>query len=184
VAGLAFTPDGQRLACDLVLRNLAGKELSKGECAKDVPPCMHVAFSPDGQRLASVHFSGGLGQERHAICLWNVTANNKLRLAATLKQPKAQKSAYEESLYYLTFSLDGRMLATREPDDSTVVWETMSGNERLRLDTKGIAVAFAPDASQHNCVSNGTTPSLGCAAGAFFCDTVAFWSNEMIKIRN
>jgi WD40 repeat protein len=150
---LAFAPDGQKLviatanrACDLVLRDLAGKELSTGESEKDVPRCMHVAFSPDGKRLASVHFNDDMTRARHAICLWNVTADNKLRLSATLKkEPERSRFHYRKSLYYLTFSPNGSMLATREPDDSTVVWDTTSGKERLRLNTKGMAVAFTPD---------------------------------------
>jgi dipeptidyl aminopeptidase/acylaminoacyl peptidase len=140
---LAFAPDGQRLACDLVLADLKGKELAKGEVDKDIPPCMHVAFSLDGKWLASVHDDGNLCS-RHAICLWTVTADAKLRLAAILKLTKDQRLA-QKSIYYLTFSQDSRKLATRERDDSTIVWETASGKELLRLDTKGLAVAFSPD---------------------------------------
>ncbi len=145
VTGLAFSPDGQRLACDLVLRDLAGKEVAAGEVDKDFPRCMHVAFSPDGKWLASVHFDDGLIHARHAICLWNVTADNKLHRAATLQLTKDVHPDYRESLYYLTFSPDSSMLATREPDDTTRVWETASGKERMRLATQGLAVAFAPD---------------------------------------
>jgi hypothetical protein len=145
VTSLAFSPDGQRLACDLVLRDLAGKEVAAGEVDKDFPRCMHVAFSPDGKWLASVHFDDGLIQARHAFCFWNVTADNKPHRTATLQLTKDVHPDYRESLYYLTFSPDSRMLATREPDDTTIVWETASGKERLRLATQGLAVAFAPD---------------------------------------
>jgi WD40 repeat protein len=143
VTSLAFSADGQRLACSLVLRDLSGKEVATGEVDNDIPPCMHVAFSPDGKWLASVHDDGNLCS-RHAICLWTVTADNKLRPAATLKLTKDKRLA-RKSMYFLTFSPDSRMLATREPDDSTIIWETASGKERLRLATQGLAVAFAPD---------------------------------------
>jgi hypothetical protein len=141
--GLAFTPDSQRLACDFVLRDLTGKELAKGE-ADEFFPCMYIAFSPDGKRLASVHFDDGQIQARHAIYLWDVTADNKLKKIATL-QPKKDRTAHRRSMYFLTFSQDSSLLATREQDDSTTVWDAATGKERLRLDTQGLAVGFAPD---------------------------------------
>jgi len=144
-SSLAFAPSGKILACDLVLRDLAGKELAKGVFGKDPPECTHVAFSPDGKKLASVHYDRGLIMARHAIYLWNVTADNELHLAATLQLTKDQYPPYRESLHYLTFSPDGKMLAARQPDDATVVWETASGREQVRLDTQGLVVAFARD---------------------------------------
>ena len=58
-------------------------------------------------------------------------------------------------MYYPTFSPDGKMLATRHPDDATIVWETVTGKERLRLDTQGLVVAFAPDGRTLTSVSRG-----------------------------
>ncbi len=145
ITALAFAPDGQRLACDLVLVDLKGKELAEGEVCMDFPKCMQVAFSPDGKQMASIHFDDGWIHARHAICLWNVTADSKLERAATLQLTKETNPRYRQSLYNLTFSQDNRMLATREPDDSTIIWETASGKERLRLATQGLAVAFAQD---------------------------------------
>jgi hypothetical protein len=142
---LAFTPGRQRLACDLVLRDFTGKELAQGDVA-GLPPCMYVAFSPDGKRLASIHFDDGQIQARHAICLWSVTADNKLSKVATLQPKKDQRTAHRRSMYFLTFSQDSSMLATREQDDSTTVWDATTGKERLRLDTQGLVVGFAPDA--------------------------------------
>ena len=145
-SGLAFAPDGMVLACDLVLRDLVdGKELVKGALGDDFPRCTYIAFSPDGKRLASVHFDTGLIDARHALCLWEVGDRKELRLVATLMLAKDPHSHYRESLYYLTFSPDGKMLATRHPNDTTVIWETATGKEQLRLDTQGLAVAFAPD---------------------------------------
>jgi WD40 repeat protein len=141
---LAFTPDGRRLACNPVLIDFTGKELAKGD-VEGLPPCMYVAFSPDGKRLASVHFDDGASEARHAVCLWSVANDNKLSKIATLQPKKDQRTAHRQSMYFLTFSQDSSLLATREQDDSTAVWDTTTGKERLRLDTQGLAVGFAPD---------------------------------------
>jgi WD40 repeat protein len=144
--GIAFAPNGKILACSLVLLDAAGgKQLGAGVLDEKLPPCTCVAFSPDGQRLASVHFERQLTSPSHALCLWNVTADNQVRKVATLLHAKDQPHLYEESLHYLVFSPESRMLAARLPGDRTIVWETASGKERRRLYTPGLAVAFAPD---------------------------------------
>src|SRR5262249_7519669 len=90
-------------------------------------------------------FARGLIGPPHALCLWNITADHQVSRAATLLHAENQSNLYEESLHYLVFSPDGRMLATRLPGDKTVVWETASCKERLRLETHGLAVTFTPD---------------------------------------
>jgi hypothetical protein len=144
IQSLAVSPGRQRLADDLVLRDFTGKELAQGDVA-GLPPCMYVAFSPDGKRLASVHFDDGLIQARHAVCLWSVADDNNLSKVATLQPKKDQRSPHRRSMYFLAFSQDSTLLATREQDDSTTVWDATTGKERLRLDTQGLAVGFAPD---------------------------------------
>ena len=150
---VCFAPDGKMIAGDLALRKLpSGKIVAQGRLEEDFPCCEYVAFSPDGKRLASVHDNAHLTQMRHEICLWNV-AGQELRLAATLPLPKEDYPRYRWSLYHLLFSPDGRMLATRHPDDATIIWETLTGKERLRLETHGLAIAFAPDNRTLICVT-------------------------------
>ncbi len=162
VSCLAFSPDGKTLACGKVLRpgltlrdSATGKELSKAEAGPGHARfTTHVAFSPDGRQLASVHFDQEFSpQTLYSVLLWDVTAGNELRLAASLPLPKHGYTVYSESLGYLTFSPDGRMLAARYPGDETLVWETASGKERLRLATQGLVVAFGDGGRTLICVS-------------------------------
>src|SRR5262245_17326540 len=126
----AFAPDGKTLACGLVLRDLVGgKEMGRGELGEDYPYFSHAAFSPDGKRLASVHMAGGYIEAQHALCLWDVGAGGEVRKAVTLFHGKDLHIHRGESLHYLAFSPDGRMLATRFPDGATVIWETASGRD-------------------------------------------------------
>src|SRR5579872_3163379 len=141
---IAFAPDGQILACDLVFRNLAGKEVARGDVGSDLQHCMYVAFSPDGKRLASIQLDGKRIREGIEICLWNISDDDKLQKAATLQLAKSRPRLYYGSLRYLTFSPDGKLLAAREPDGSTLIWEAASGKELRRLETQGLALTFAP----------------------------------------
>jgi WD40 repeat protein len=143
---VAYAPDAKRLACDLVLRDAAsGKVLGTGDPGEKIPRCTCVAFSPDGQRLASVHLAGDLSSQELALCLWDLTADGRVRRPTILLRETNRRYPHEQALHSLTFSPDGRMLATRLPGDKTAVWETASRKERLRLDTHGLAVTFSPD---------------------------------------
>jgi hypothetical protein len=187
-SGLALAPDGKTLACGLVLRELAaGKELARGEVAQGHPPCTYVAFSPDGKRLASVHYYWGLDGACHAICLSNVTPDNKLHRAATLSITKGTVAdyGYWKSLHYLTFSPDGRMLATRHAGEATVVWETASGKERLRLETHGLVVGFAPDGRTLISVSrDGLVQHWDLATKKCIDPTDGAWREDFLFVRN
>ena len=143
---VAFAPDGKTVACDLVVRDAAdGKELAIGKPGEEHAGCTYVAFSPDGKRLASVHYDRGLIQARHSVCIWDVNSRQEIRKALTLWFAKDETNRRVVSLHYLTFSADGKLLAVRHSNDSTIVWDTTTGKERVRLETKGLAVAFTHD---------------------------------------
>ncbi len=143
---VAFAPDGKTVACDLVVRDTAdGKERAIGKPGEEHAGCTYVAFSPDGKRLASVHYDRGLIHARHALCLWDVSTLSQVRKVATLFVAKGEVNPYAESLHYLTFSSDGKLLASRHLNDSTIVWDTTTCKERVRLKTNGLAVAFSRD---------------------------------------
>ena len=139
-------PDAKTGSFDLILRDTEErKEQANRILGKEYPPCAGIALSRDGKRLASVHYDSGLIVARHAICLWDVSSGREMRKVATLFFEKEQCNEQPECLHYLTFSWDGRSLATRHSDDSTVVWDTATATKRLRLETKGLAVGFTRD---------------------------------------
>ncbi len=151
----AFSPDGKLLACAnwerVTLTDVAtGKELS--QAAPDVGDtnCTYLAFSPDGKRFASLYYyqDRDSTETRHEVLLWEVTAGNKLRRAASLPQLKHWRVDDYLALNYLTFSPDGKLLAARFPGDDTLIWDTATGKLRLRLETQGLAVAFGPDSKE------------------------------------
>jgi hypothetical protein len=183
---VAFTPDAKVLACGLVLHDVAsGKVLGTGDPGEKIPPCTCLAFSPDGRRLASVHFERSLIGPRHALCLWDLAPGNRFSRATTLLHAKNQSRLYEESLHYLTFSPDGRMLATRLPGDRTVVWETASGKERLRLPKHGLAVTFSPDGRTLTSVSRtGLVQHWDLATGKWVGDAEAAQKRDFLFVCN
>ena len=148
-SSLAFSTDGKTLACDLVLRDLAtGRQIESDQAGVVDATCTHIAFSPDGTRLASMHHdrrTGSLGAAFHSVYLWKVDSKNGLHMPTGLLIPeKPNALGPVEGVSLLTFSPDGCMLATRHPGEATIIWDTTSGKEKMRLDMKGLLVAFAP----------------------------------------
>jgi WD40 repeat protein len=111
VTGVAFSPDGKKLATsgwDKVVRvweAATGKELAtlKGHEGEYV---RSVAFSPDGKRLASV---GG----DKVVRMWDVVSGKEL---FALK-------GHTADVWGVTFSPDGKRLATASWDGSVMVWD-------------------------------------------------------------
>jgi WD domain, G-beta repeat len=131
--GLAFSPDGKRLAavdpskvkiCDAA----SGQELStfKGHAG-----ALHsVAFSPDGTRLAA----GG----DWTVMVWDAINGQAL---STLK-------GHTNEVTSLAFSPDGTRLASAGMDGTVRLWDAISGRElRTFKGHQGrvMSVAFSPD---------------------------------------
>jgi DNA-binding beta-propeller fold protein YncE len=141
--GVAFSPDGSRLAVAVSRPGVAGElrlysagaspaEWKPGPAGKVHKDSIHaVAFSPDGRTVAT--------------CSYDRTA--KLVSAADGKTVHALTD-HSDSVYGLAFSPDGRLLATVAADRAVKVWRTADG---VRLYTLGectdwvCAVAFSPD---------------------------------------
>lgn len=152
---LAFAPSGKTLAAELSFWEVAtGKKVGAGTLKMEdsvveefnfPARSTYVAYSMDGRRFASVHFDTRLIVARHGIYLWNVPEQGDIRFAKELFFSKSSDSRYRDSLHYLAFSADGTKLATRFPNDTTVVWDTVEGKELARLDDNGLALGFIHD---------------------------------------
>ena len=147
---LAFAPDGATLAVasgavakdEITVRlwNLAtGKEV----WGKDTRPWLafDLAFSPDGHTLALV---GGMpGRSGAGLRLWDAATGKELK---HLESTRLSASSLPAS--GVTFSSDGRMLATGSDDAAVRLWEVASGRERQSFQghqSAILAVSFSPD---------------------------------------
>jgi serine/threonine protein kinase/WD40 repeat protein len=158
---LAFSRDGKRLLLggspSLGIRAVTGgfydretDEFAASEQPGDGP----VAFGEDGTPLQLV------ATDAYTLLLWDVNGKRKVRefhLAPTL--PKTELKADNQPR--MALSIHGSLVAasTMLPGDkpTLVVWETATGNERLRSAEKVEALALTPD---------GTLLATGDEAGA------------------
>jgi WD40 repeat protein/serine/threonine protein kinase len=116
VIGVAFSPDGQRLATVSGETDHAGEvkiwDPASGELLANFPgpkvpnPLVHIAFSPDGRRLAS-------GSDRNSVKVWDVTTGHELYAFC----------AHTAPILNVTFSPDGRRLISAGRDRVVNVWD-------------------------------------------------------------
>jgi WD40 repeat protein len=134
---LAFSPDGQRVACfmDGTLRLFdaaAGKEIRKYLYGEDF---FALAWSPDSSQIALV---GGHGSR--VVALWDARTGE---LSRSWQSP-------QQGIYGVGFSPDGRFLATGGDENGSdiMVWELASGSKIATFagDPSGVnPIVFSPD---------------------------------------
>ena len=159
VRGLAFHPDGKRIAAasdgQIRIWSLTGNEppiaIESSSYLNDssyydfrgevvlVTHTMQLAFTPDGTRLAAgltIHKANLL---KGTVTIWDM---DKRQPVGTHKLTCA--------LTQVTFSPDGTMIAASGLDQSVRVWNAAGGNEvcTLRAEDGINSVAFSPDGSR------------------------------------
>jgi WD40 repeat protein len=151
VLGIAFSPDGQRLASAGMDATVKVWEARPGQ--KPLTLSGHtswvygVAFSRDGTRLASASADG-------TARVWDVAGGRQLQAL----------TGHTHRVYGVAFSPDGRRLASAGKDRAVKIWDVATGRELLTLrgqrdQVRG--VAFSPDGFR--------------VASACYDGTVALW---------
>jgi len=143
IRGLAFSPEGRRLASGSEDQTVKVWSLD----AKEPPVTLlghgqqvnAVAFSPDGRRLASGSGDWTAGKAGEAK-VWDLSTGKEL---FSLKGNKG-------AIAGVVFSPDGRLIATAGWDGTLRLWDSATGKELRRMDHKNAVkcVAFSPDGKQ------------------------------------
>ncbi len=132
VACVAFTPDGQRLVAGSWKELVCVDPSTGAELWRLNEPGPRVAISPDGRWMAVT------GKP-------NPLSLRLVELAS--KQVRWTIRPHNDGIYAVTFSPDGRTVATASWDGTAKLWNTATGQELFRYDAPGVAwtVAFSPE---------------------------------------
>jgi len=155
VYGVAFSPDGTRLATGgeddaaRVWDLTAGREQAAGQeqaWLRHSGRVYGVAFSPDGTRLAT-------GSEDGPARVWDVRASRELTQFSHRTDTDVRAVA---------FSPDGTRLATGGHDGTARVWDLSTHRELSRFAHRSFvqSVAFSPDGTK--LATGGDDATAGC----------------------
>ena len=144
---IAFSPDGQTLASGRgntirmwdVATGTHKQTLTTNSMDVDI---ISIAFSPDGQTLASCGIEGYFISDGHKVSiggihLWDANTGSLLR----------SLTGHERGVTGVSFSPDGKTLASSSYDKTIRLWDVQMGNLLRTITGKSVyeGVAFSPD---------------------------------------
>jgi eukaryotic-like serine/threonine-protein kinase len=132
ICDLAFTPDGRSLLAGSWREIVSVNPLTGEEQWRLNEPGPRLPISPDGRWMAVTAkpdmFSLRLIELASRQVQWTIRAHN-------------------DNIYAVSFSPDGKTIATASWDGTAKLWSAATGQEIFRYDAPGVvwAVAFSPD---------------------------------------
>ena len=157
LSGVAFSPDGQRIASvnatgELRVRDVNTQQETLGPVTSphstaSAPTLWTLAYSPDGNTIAT-------GGDDGNVWLWN---------AQDLKPIGPPLRANDQGVYSVAFSPNGGILASGGADNEVRLWDVRTGEQLTEL--KGhtervLSVAFSPDGQRLASAGSDTTVML------------------------
>ncbi|CAI7600497.1 unnamed protein product [Penicillium discolor] len=131
VRDLAFSPDNRQMA-SCTYRTLKLWDVVTGDLqnsSKSDDPFITVAFSPDGKQIASGHVKGNIN-------LWD-TATGDHQKALVGHKSKIESvtglNVFDVSVKTVTFSPDGKLIASASADATIKLWDTATGDLQKTL---------------------------------------------------
>lgn len=142
-AELAFTPDGRLLLAGIVEKHLKLWDLTTKANGRELGPATQdfvpIKFSRDGRLLAM--------SDGYTVKLWDVAGGREL---PALKAPNSGAFTTQGRVF-ASFSDDGKKVATGGFDTPTILWETDTAKQLLKMSGRtnmAYKVAFRADGTQ------------------------------------
>jgi WD40 repeat protein len=139
---LCFSPDGKRLATVAYSEGSADEKVTvydamTGKEILSFPGSRCISYSPDGKLLATIDTYNNPHTAYHIVRIMDAFDGRVVHACA----------GHTGAVYYLTFSPDGKYLASGAYDNTLRVWDTSSGKVAFTLtghSTGGVEMAFSP----------------------------------------